>query len=104
MDNIVLGRNLNIISKPSPNFGKRKKNKKPSIIVIHYTAMKTATEALALLCDPKSEVSCHYLIDERGQIFSLVKEQYRAWVGSEDPAGRGLGSGLAKALRVAGNA
>ena len=78
-----MGRNLNIISKPSPNFGERKKNKKPSIIVIHYTAMKTATEALALLCDPKSEVSCHYLIDERGQIFSLVKEQYRAWHAGE---------------------
>ena len=78
-----MGRNLNIISKPSPNFVERKKNKKPSIIVIHYTAMKTATEALALLCDPKSEVSCQYLIDERGQIFSLVEEQYRAWHAGE---------------------
>jgi len=74
-----LDNKLNIISKPSPNFGERKNNTKPHIIVIHYTAMRNAREALRLLRDPKSEVSSHYLIDETGQIFSLVKEHYRAW-------------------------
>jgi len=72
-------KNLNIISRPSPNFGERRNNKLPKFIVIHFTAMNTAAEALSLLCDTSSEVSCHYLIDETGEIFSLVDEQYRAW-------------------------
>ena len=78
-----MSKQLKIISKPSPNFGERKNNKKPHIIVIHYTAMRNAKDALTLLRDPRSEVSSHYLIDETGQIFSLVKEQHRAWHAGE---------------------
>lgn len=71
--------NLKIISKPSPNFGIRKNNACPSLIVLHYTAMESAKDALDRLCDPDAEVSSHYLIDEKGQIFSLVDEEKRAW-------------------------
>lgn len=41
--------------------------------------MTSAHAALERLCDPVSEVSSHYLIDEKGKIFSLVDEKYRAW-------------------------
>ena len=48
-------------------------------IVIHYTGMDTAESAIERLCDPKSGVSCHYMIDEMGAIYVLVDENHRAW-------------------------
>lgn len=41
--------------------------------------MASAAEARARLCDPLSEVSAHYLIDEEGRIEALVPEERRAW-------------------------
>ncbi len=49
------------------------------MLVIHYTGMRSAGAALERLCDPGSEVSAHYLIDEAGEVFSLVDEENRAW-------------------------
>ena len=49
------------------------------MLVIHYTGMQSAGAALERLCDPGSEVSAHYLIDEAGEIFALVDEENRAW-------------------------
>jgi N-acetylmuramoyl-L-alanine amidase len=49
------------------------------MVVLHYTGMATAAEALARLCDPAAEVSAHYLIDEAGRTFRLVPEEARAW-------------------------
>jgi N-acetylmuramoyl-L-alanine amidase len=49
------------------------------MVVLHYTAMRTAAEALARLCDPAAEVSAHYLISETGETFHLVPEDARAW-------------------------
>ena len=63
----------------SPNFGERAGGVKPSLIIIHYTGMVTAAAALERLCDPASEVSAHYFIDEGGQVLNLVDEEYRAW-------------------------
>jgi len=63
----------------SPNFDKRPKGVEPSIIVIHYTGMGSALEALEALCDPVSKVSAHYFIDEDGSVLDLVKEEKRAW-------------------------
>ncbi|MEM9797469.1 MAG: N-acetylmuramoyl-L-alanine amidase [Pseudomonadota bacterium] len=52
----------------------------PDLVVLHYTAMTGGPEpALKRLCDPATEVSCHYLIGERGQTFRLVPEDRRAW-------------------------
>ncbi|HEY9774730.1 MAG TPA: N-acetylmuramoyl-L-alanine amidase [Planktothrix sp.] len=67
-----------IIDHPSPNFGDRK-TPGPSMIVLHYTAMETTQAALDRLCDPKSEVSSHYLVGEDGTIYRLVQEDKRAW-------------------------
>ncbi|WP_460272190.1 N-acetylmuramoyl-L-alanine amidase [Celeribacter sp. ULVN23_4] len=64
---------------PSPNFGERRDGARPDLVVIHYTAMASAEEALARLCDPEFEVSAHYLISEQGQVFRLVEEEMRAW-------------------------
>ena len=49
------------------------------MVVLHYTGMPTAAEALARLCDPAAKVSAHYLIDEDGTTWSLVHEDKRAW-------------------------
>lgn len=68
-----------ILPHPSPNFGPRRNGLRPELIVLHYTAMETANSALARLCDPVPEVSAHYLICERGQIYQMVAEEMRAW-------------------------
>lgn len=49
------------------------------MVVLHYTAMKTAQDALDRLCDPAVEVSAHYLISEQGEIIQMVAEDMRAW-------------------------
>lgn len=64
---------------PSPNHGPRRDGARPDLVVLHYTGMATAEEAVARLCDPVAEVSAHYLITETGVIFRLVPEEARAW-------------------------
>ncbi|WP_298843441.1 N-acetylmuramoyl-L-alanine amidase [uncultured Roseobacter sp.] len=63
----------------SPNFGERRQGLRPTIVVIHYTAMQDAAAAEERLCDPEAEVSAHYLIDRSGQVTCLVDEEHRAW-------------------------
>jgi N-acetylmuramoyl-L-alanine amidase len=41
--------------------------------------MGTAQGAIDWLCNPKSQVSAHYVVDEQGQIYRLVAEDNRAW-------------------------
>ena len=64
---------------PSPNFGLRRDGLTPTLVVIHYTAMKDARAALERLCDPESVVSAHYLIGVDGQMWQMVAETMRAW-------------------------
>ncbi|MCW3782145.1 N-acetylmuramoyl-L-alanine amidase [Defluviimonas salinarum] len=63
----------------SPNFGERRGGARPSLIVLHYTAIPTCAEARARLCDPAAEVSAHYLVSEAGVVEALVAEEARAW-------------------------
>jgi len=86
------------IQKPSPNFDAR--TRPIDLVVLHYTGMQNAETALARLTDPApvaghypgpwqsddaapdaplSRVSAHYVVDEAGQIYSLVPEEHRAW-------------------------
>ena len=65
--------------KESPNIGPRKSGRRPSILLLHYTGMKEASNAIDWLCDPRSKVSCHYLIDIGGRITQMVDENMRAW-------------------------
>ena len=68
-----------IINAPSPNYNERPLGTKIDILVIHYTGMVGSTEAIKRLCDPASEVSAHYVIDQNGQVFQLMSEEKRAW-------------------------
>jgi len=68
-----------MIEHPSPNYNDRPAGCLVDTIVIHYTGMQTAAEALARLCDRDAQVSAHYLIDLEGQVYSLVAEEKRAW-------------------------
>lgn len=62
---------------PSPNWDERKLP--VSMVVLHYTGMRSADEARERLCDPDAKVSAHYLIDEDGTVTSMVPEEKRAW-------------------------
>jgi len=64
---------------PSPNFGARRDGGSPRLIVIHYTAMASAGDAIARLCDPAYEVSAHYVIAKSGGVTQLVRDADRAW-------------------------
>lgn len=64
---------------PSPNHGPRQDGRAPDAIVLHYTGMESEDAALKRLCDPASEVSCHYFIRENGDVLQLVPESCRAW-------------------------
>jgi len=62
---------------PSPNWDERALP--VSMVVLHYTGMKSAEEALERMCDPEAKVSAHYMIDEDGTVTRLVPEEKRAW-------------------------
>jgi N-acetylmuramoyl-L-alanine amidase len=62
---------------PSPNCNARALP--VSMVVLHYTGMRSADEALARLCDEQAQVSAHYMIDEEGTVTALVSEERRAW-------------------------
>lgn len=53
--------------------------KAPSMIILHYTGMRTEEDALMRLCDPNSEVSAHYFIGYNGHALQLVDDKKRAW-------------------------
>src|SRR5579862_2905534 len=64
---------------PSPNFGERKDGRRPDMILLHYTGMPAAAEALERLRMPASQVSAHYFVFEDGRIIQMVQESRRAW-------------------------
>ena len=64
---------------PSPNAGERRKGCRPRLILLHYTGMPSAAKAIRWLAHPKSKVSCHYVIDDTGEITQMVPEGKRAW-------------------------
>ena len=64
----------------SPNFNSKKRfPKKIKFIVFHYTGMKSESDALNRLIEIQSEVSCHYLIKNNGEIIKIVPDLYIAW-------------------------
>ena len=72
-------RSLECVAAPSPNFDARAKNTPVDILVLHYTGMQSAADAVARLCDPEAKVSAHYTVDEDGTIYAHVPEDSRAW-------------------------
>lgn len=91
-----------MIVRPSPNFNGRPEGVPVDVLVLHYTGMPEAEDALLRLCDPDAAVSAHYLIDEGGTVHALVPEDRRAWHagisswrGEADVNGRSVGIELA---------
>jgi N-acetylmuramoyl-L-alanine amidase len=68
---------MRIVECRSPNCDAR--DAPIDMLVLHYTGMKTAEEALARLCDPAAKVSAHYTIDRDGRVYRHVPEELRAW-------------------------
>lgn len=64
---------------PSPNHDARPPGTPVDMLVLHYTGMRSAAEAVARLCDPAAKVSAHWLVDEDGTLTPLVAEDRRAW-------------------------
>lgn len=64
---------------PSPNHDERRLGRRPDMLLLHYTGMPTAGEALLRLTNPAAEVSAHYFVFENGHILQLVPEARRAW-------------------------
>lgn len=66
-----------IIECPSPNHDDRALP--VSMLVLHYTGMQDAAQAIDWLINPASKVSSHYVVTEDGRILRLVEEAQRAW-------------------------
>lgn len=88
---------LKIKQMPSPNHDPRADGE-IDILVMHYTGMRTAEEALARLCDSEAKVSSHYTVDCDGTIYQHVAEDRRArhagvsyWAGVRDVNSRSIG-------------
>jgi len=75
---------LKTILNYSPNFNPKKRpSKQIKFIIFHYTGMKSESNALKRLTDIQSEVSCHYLIKNNGEIVKMVPDLYIAWHAGE---------------------
>jgi len=88
---------LKIVERPSPNHDPRAEAP-VDILVLHYTGMRTAEEALERLCDPEAKVSAHYTVDCNGTVYAHVAEARRArhagvsyWAGVRDVNSRSIG-------------
>jgi N-acetylmuramoyl-L-alanine amidase len=63
----------------SPNRRPRTNDERVRLIVLHATYMASDDEAIARLCDPSTEVSCHYYLKRSGEVVQLVEDSDVAW-------------------------
>ncbi|ESR27342.1 N-acetylmuramoyl-L-alanine amidase [Lutibaculum baratangense] len=63
---------------PSPNHDERG-GCPVDILLLHYTGMPDAEDAVARLRDPVAKVSSHWFVHEDGRVLRLVPEERRAW-------------------------
>ena len=64
----------------SPNFSKKiRKVNEIKFVIIHYTGMQSEIESIKRLKNPKSKVSCHYLINRKGDVIQMVNDRNTAW-------------------------
>ena len=64
----------------SPNCSsKSRPNNAIKFIIFHYTGMQSEIESIKRLKNVKSKVSCHYLINRKGSVIQMVKDNYVAW-------------------------
>ncbi len=72
---------MKLLTAPSPHFNER--ITAIDSIIIHYTDMPSVDTVLTWFSNPISKVSSHYLIDEGGQVYQIVREDKRAWHAGE---------------------
>jgi N-acetylmuramoyl-L-alanine amidase len=89
---------IRLVECPSPNHDARPQGAAIDMLVLHYTGMQTADEALERLCHPAAKVSSHYTVDRTGRIWRHVPEERRAWhagvsfwAGEKNVNGRSIG-------------
>jgi len=70
---------MRVVEAPSPNHEPRVDGVPLDTVVLHYTGMPTAAQAIDRLRDPAAKVSAHYLIETGGRVLGLVPETRRAW-------------------------
>ena len=71
---------MKIISNFSSNHSKKIRSKRQiRFVIIHYTGMQSEIESIKRLKNVKSKVSCHYLINRKGSVIQMVKDNYVAW-------------------------
>jgi len=89
---------LSVRERLSPNQDDRPSGLPIDTLILHYTGMRTAREAIERLSDPVARVSSHYVVDEDGIVLRMVPEERRAfhagvshWRGQTDLNGRSIG-------------
>ncbi len=71
---------MKIITNLSPNYSKKTRLKSEiKFVIIHYTGMQSEIESIERLKNPKHKVSCHYLINRKGEIIRMVNDRNIAW-------------------------
>jgi N-acetylmuramoyl-L-alanine amidase len=70
---------LRIRELPSPNQDDRPADTPIDMLILHYTGMRSAQEAIGRLRDPVARVSSHYVVDQDGAVLRLVPEERRAF-------------------------
>ncbi len=72
---------MHIIDYSSPNFDERPTCSRIKYLIYHFTEgnLEQSLEWLTTTNPAGQKVSAHYLIDEEGQVYSLVPEGKRAW-------------------------
>lgn len=66
-------------ARPSPNSRERRGSEAIRLVIVHGTWMVDDEAAMARLCDPAAEVSCHYYICRDGRVFQMVGEDRVAY-------------------------
>lgn len=69
---------LDIINYASPNYSTRAIGDVLQYIILHFTEVDKQ-QSLKLLTSEEAQVSCHYLVDENGEILQLVEPKNIAW-------------------------
>ena len=71
---------MKILFNYSPNYSKKLRLRTEiKFVIIHYTGMQSEIESINRLKNPKYKVSCHYLINRKGDIFQMVEDRKIAW-------------------------
>ena len=71
---------MKILTNFSPNHSKKKRKKNNiKFVIIHYTGMQSEVDSIKRLKNPLYKVSCHYLINRKGEAIQMVRDNHVAW-------------------------